>query len=47
MAQAQELYPRCGIDSRSTYEFSEIFNGKVLFVLKQSTITFNILTVIS
>ena len=44
LPQAQELHPRCGMDPRSAYEFSEICNDKVLFVTKYK-ITFDILIV--
>ena len=46
MSQAQELHPKCGMDARSAPEFSEIRNGKALFVAKHK-VAFNILTVIS
>ena len=31
---SQELHPKCGMDPRSASEFSEISNGKVLFVTR-------------
>ena len=37
---------RCGMGPRSTYEFSEICNGELLFVTK-CKVSFNMLTVIS
>ena len=40
----QELHLRCGMDPRSGSEFSEICNGKVLFVAKCKC-AFSILTV--
>ena len=42
----QELHFRSGMDPRSTFEFSAICNGKVLFVTKQKVAS-SILTVIS
>ena len=42
----QELHPGPGIHPESTSEFSEICNGKVLFIAKYK-VTLSILTVIS
>ena len=46
MPQTQELHPRCGMNPRSVSEFSEVCNGKVLFVSTYK-VAFSILTVIS
>ena len=46
MPQAYRLHARCGMDPRSTSEFSEISNGKVFFATK-CKVAFNIWTVIS
>ena len=40
------MHPRCGMDTRSTSEFSEIYYGNVLFVTKYR-VALSILTVIS
>ena len=46
IAIGARVISRCGMDPRSTYEFSEICNGELLFV-KKCKVSFNILTVIS
>ena len=44
MPQAQELHLRCGVDPRSTSEFSETCISKVLFATNYK-VAFSILTV--
>ena len=46
LLQVQELHLRSSMDPRSASEFSEICNGKVLFVTTYK-IAFSLLTVIS